>query len=330
MDLENVFDTTEVHVLLLRSNNDYLNLSPSELTELEESMYFKDTVYKAGFEYGTNSWEFYPDFPEVVDIWAYTQMDLYMYLNQGIIGDQSKDLAYGECIAGNSSAIRKEDGNIKVMMHPERNQFTNNHLSEPELKPGILVDLTIKKQISNNNIYLNYNHFVDICNSLNIPIVLYSAEFVIKDARNISKVHEFLSTCRLFQSEHNYNGYTYQILDGILNDRMEPIKLKIKIMEGLIPFMYGLVGGLGFLISCLLVKSDKHNFYLMKGIGTPQYFPAFLFVLKRTICCLFSAFFGLILIPGFHILLYIVCYMGGSLLVGFKLFTKKGIELAWD
>jgi hypothetical protein len=312
INLQKYYDTLEVKMVIRRRDGaSNLNLPREMLRELEQSGYFKDYIYSEAFEYDSSlsHGEESPNLEDNLRVWLLPSAENgenVQFTLSYIVGDQSLKLSYGECIGGYPFQPSKETDQVlvKIYQGPKDAQ---------EDQRGILMELKSVGQNDRNNLYLNYEQFKEICGKLEIPSTIQTAEFIIKDTRNITELYRDLSEVSLFQKnplEFNVE-YTYEIFDGVLNESTAPLIRTIKILNSIFPFMFVFVTGIGFLLSYVTGRLEARNLFLMKSMGTPSAFRFLSIFVKQTIYSVMGALLGLAFLSIGYVAIYLCSYLIG-------------------
>lgn len=304
-DLMEFYNTLEVKVSIRRTDHtSNLRVPYQELQVLEESGYFKSNYYKAAFTYVNHtSLQSMKSSENCIAIKLSSSSAFDEVFGSYLIGDQA--LSYGECIAGIGSPLNQEKKNILLQIYP------NEEASKRAT--GVSIGLKIVDQYEGNHIFINYNQFLEVCNALSIPIMIHSADFIVKDADKISELYSYLSELELFKgSSGNTNSdYEYIVYDGTLIETTKPLKRNISILESIFPLLMLLIVCIGYVLSYITGKLEKSTLFLMHSLGTPKAFCFLSLFIKQSIYCLIGMSLGFIFLPFRYLLIYSLSYLSG-------------------
>ena len=156
-----------------------------------------------------------------------------------------------------------------------------------------------------------------------LDTVFYSSTFKLPNSRQLSPLKDYLMDYGFSQVNNIGKFRTFVVIDdAIFNNAVAGVKQQILYTNTLYPFLYLLVGVIGFVVSYLLVVSRRMELAILRGLGATSLTTFLSFFLEQSFLCLLGAGIGLIgwsLFRGTPITLhlwlvlgFVVCYFIGS------------------
>ena len=98
-----------------------------------------------------------------------------------------------------------------------------------------------------------------------------------------------------------------------------PLERNIEFLQSMIPVLYILVVGIGFLSSFLVIRNRKQEFAVMRSLGTKKHQVFFIVLLESLTVCIMGSlvailimlFFGLTFYSLLYSIIFIICFMIG-------------------
>lgn len=300
-----IYDNIEVPMRILSNGkNQGLMIPVESLSILEESEFVKETNYSAVLN---------------IELPQEEEADMGQYedpISYRLIGGESYGLESGQCEIDQSFGF-------EVGETFQANVFRQRGLLSDRDR-GMLVDFTVKDLCLGSVVLCSYQQLVTICEELGEDVILDSAEFILSDTKKLTEFREFVDQ-KVFQEESLVN-YDYIILDGILNQTIVPLTRSIDFMNFLYPLLFVIIASIGFVLSYITGRLEKQSLFLMRSMGISKGFMFQVLFFKQVICCSIGAMIGLWILSIDKLLIYMICYLAGSMISVLRLIHTNIVE----